>query len=201
MSKGERQRRAILESIQALLATRPIGELTVGEITAQARVGRSNFYFYFESKYTALTVLVSDVWAELMVRAESFVRFANEAPNEFLDRTAGTAVEIWRTHEAVLVASVQAIPLDAQLAEMWRDWSERLANVLTEQVLRDQQDGLARPASDDVSALVATLLEMTLHVFYRDRIDGNTSEQTERMLRQVRSIWLAAAWGQARNVY
>lgn len=35
-SKGERQRRAILDCLPELLATRPIGELTVAEIAAAA---------------------------------------------------------------------------------------------------------------------------------------------------------------------
>ena len=48
-SKGERQRRAILDTLARLVADRPIGELTVGEITAEAGVTRSGFYFYFDS--------------------------------------------------------------------------------------------------------------------------------------------------------
>jgi len=194
-SKGERQRRAILDSLAELLATRPIGELTVGDIAAAAGVRRSGYYFYFESKYTALAVITAEIWSELMDRAEAFVRFDNESVADFLLRTASTAVDVWHTHDAVLVASVQAIPLDKQLADMWRTWNERLAAILTEQVLKDREQGLANPVTEDVPDLIATLLEMTMHMFYNDRLHKAAPEDTQRMLATVQAIWLASAWG------
>jgi AcrR family transcriptional regulator len=130
------------------LASRPIGELTVGDIAAAAGVRRSGYYFYFESKYTALAIITSEIWSELMDRARAFVRFDNESVADFLLRTASTAVDVWHTHDAVLVASVQAIPLDEQLADMWRTWNERLAAILTKQVLKDRELGLAHPVSE-----------------------------------------------------
>lgn len=194
-TKGERQRRSILESLATLLATRPIGELTVGEIAAAAGVRRSGYYFYFESKYTALAVLTSDIWSELMDRAEAFARSENESPSEFLNRTAGAAIETWHVRDAVLVASIQAIPLDEQLASMWKEWNARLAAILTEQVLKDQIRGIAQPITADVPVLISTLLEMTMHMFYEDRLHNNTDTETMRMLDTVRAIWLASAWG------
>lgn len=194
-SKGERQRQAILDSLTKLLNTRPIGELTVGEIAAEAGVTRSGYYFYFESKYTALAVVTSEIWSELMERARAFIRFDNETAAEFLDRTAGTAVEMWHAHEAVLVASIQAIPLDDQLASMWSAWNARLADIVAEQVLKDRERGLARPASPDAPLLISTLLEMTMHMFYKDRLDKADAEQTKLMLETVKAIWLTSAWG------
>ncbi len=194
-SKGERQRQSILEALKDLLATRPIGELTVGEIATRARVQRSGYYFYFESKYTALAVLTSDIWSELMDRAQSFVRFDNESPVEFLIRAQQASMEMWLTHDAVLVASVQAIPLDEQLAEMWKVWNERLAGLLAAQVLKDQKRGAAKPVTTDVQRLISTLLEMTMHIFYEDRLHNNTQDETRQMLDVVRRIWLASAWG------
>lgn len=194
-TKGERQRQAILSSLTTLLATRPIGDLSVGEIAAEAGVRRSGYYFYFESKYTALAIITSEIWSELMDRARSFVRFEDETVADFLDRTAGTAVETWHAHDAVLVASIQAIPLDEQLASMWKTWNERLAAILTAQVLKDQERGLAHPVAADLPALISTLLEMTMHMFYEDRLNNCTEIQTRKMLDTVRAIWLASAWG------
>lgn len=194
-SKGERQRQAILDALAALLTARPIGDLTVGEIATEAGVRRSGYYFYFESKYTALAVMTSEIWTELMDKARAFVRSDNETVADYLARTAGTAVETWHRHDAVLVASIQAIPLDAQIASMWRTWNERLAGILTEQVLRDQQAGLAHPVAPDVPALISALLEMTMHLFYQDRLNRCTPTETRDMLGNVRAIWLASAWG------
>ena len=196
-SKGERQRRAILDCLPGLLATRPITELTVGEIAVAAGVQRSGFYFYFESKYTALAVITSEIWSELMDRAKYFSRSNDESPSDFIGRVADIALELWHVHEGVLMASVQAIPLDEQLAALWRDWNLRLAGVLAKQVLTDQEQGLAHPVSADVPALMSTLLEMTMHIFYMDRLQHCDQRQTQSTRDMVQSIWIASAWGNA----
>lgn len=194
-SKGERQRRAILEAVTTLLATRPIGDLTVGEIATEARVRRSGFYFYFESKYTALAVSTSEIWSELMDRTGAFNRRDNETVHDFFRRTLEITVGTWHTHDAVLVASIQAIPLDEQLAGMWRTWNARLVDIITEQVRKDQEAGVAHPVCPDVHALVTTLLEMTMHTFYQDRLNKCSEAQTRTMIATVGGIWLASAWG------
>jgi AcrR family transcriptional regulator len=181
--------------LTTLLATRPIGDLTIGEIADAAGVLRSGYYFYFESKYSALAVATAEVWSDLMAHASSFVRLNNESPADSLTRSLRTAIAAWHEHEALLVASIQAIPLDEQLAQLWRDWNERLAAVLTGLVMADREIGVARPVSADVPRLVATLLEMTLHMFYQDRLNRHTAEETEHMLETVRAIWLASGWG------
>ena len=132
-----------------------------------------------------------------MDRVQLFSRAENETAADFLRRTATTAVDVWHAHDAVLVASVQAIPLDEQIASMWRVWNERLAGILTDQIRADIDSGLARPVSTDIPGLVSSLLEMTLHMFYKDRLDKCTEQQTRRMLDSVASIWLASVWGES----
>ncbi|MCZ4590202.1 TetR/AcrR family transcriptional regulator [Rhodococcus opacus] len=180
-SKGERQGRSTLEALIRLLETRPIGELAVGEIAAEAGVQRSGYYFQFDSKYAALAVITSEIWSELMDRVQTFVRPEAEDAADFLRRSQRAAIDMWRAHDAVLVASVQAIPLDTQIAEMWSGWNARLANIRTDEVLKDQRDSLTPPSTDDLPALVATLVEMTMHVFYQDLI---VSEQSGSLRRQ-----------------
>ncbi|OKH73780.1 TetR family transcriptional regulator [Mycobacterium sp. SWH-M1] len=194
-SKGERQRQAILTALAELLETRPIGDLTVNEIASAAGVLRSGYYFYFESKYSPLAVLAADIWSELMEFTESFVRHENESVDNFLDRVQSATEQEWRTHSAVLIASIQAIPHDEQLATMWRTRNEHVAATLTSQLLKDRDEGLAAPVTDDVAGLVSTLLEMTTHIYYRDRLEKCAPAQTERSLSVVRKIWLASAWG------
>ncbi|MCH9731196.1 MAG: TetR/AcrR family transcriptional regulator [Actinomycetia bacterium] len=195
LTKGERQRRAILDSLVTLLATRSLGELTVGDIATHAGVRRSGFYFYFESKYSALAVATSEIWTELMDRAQFFTRIDGETAAEFLRRIAEPTVQMWRTHEAVLVASIQAIPDDDQLAQMWTTWNKRLAAILTDQVLSERDLGRAHPVSQDIPTLVSTLLSMTMHMLYLDRLNRCDPPQTRIMLDTLRDIWLASVWG------
>ncbi|MFI6309810.1 TetR/AcrR family transcriptional regulator [Nocardia fusca] len=194
-SKGERQRRAILDSVAHLLAVRPIGELTVGEIAADAGVGRSGFYVYFETKYTAIAVLTSEIWEALMQRVDAFTRRADESAEEYLLRIGSATLQIWRDNDAVLIASIQAAPLDEQLAAMWQSWNGRLADILTVQVLRDRDNDRAHPISTDVPTLVSTLLECTQHMFYLDRLHKCDDAETSRMFATIRAMWVSCAWG------
>ena len=193
-TKGERHRRAILDGMTELLSTRPIVELTVVEIAAAAGLQRSGFYFYFESKYTALAAITSGIWSEFMDRANSVTRFDNEPVDEFFNRTAGAALMLWRDHQEVLIASVQAIPHDERLAAMWRGWNQHLAEVIAQQVIADRDRGLARPVSADVPALTSMLLEMTMHIFYMDRLRQCDEQETHSTMELLRSVWLASAW-------
>lgn len=181
----------------SLLATRPIAELTVGEIAAEAKVGRSGFYVYFESKYAALAVITNDVWSELMIRADDYTRPSDESVADFVERTGRIAFALWTDHEAALIASIQAIPLDKQIATLWKTWNERLSQILTQQVLQDREEGLAQPASADVPELVTNLHEMTQHMFYLNRLNKYDEAQTERMFETVKAIWIASVWGRS----
>ncbi len=194
-SKGERQRRAILDCLPELLVTRPVGELTVGEIADAAGVRRSGFYFYFESKYAALAVITSEIWSKLMDQAQVFARSGDESVADFIERSADIALDLWHEHEGVLMASVEAIPLDEQLAALWQEWILRLSAIITEQVLKDQKRGLAHPVSPDVPALISTLLEMTMHMFYLDRLRRHNRSQTRKTREMVLSIWFASLTG------
>lgn len=194
-SKGERQRRAILDCLPELLVTRPVGELTIGEIADAAGVRRSGFYFYFESKYAALAVITSEIWSELIDQAQVLARSGEESIADFIERSADIALDLWHEHEGVLMASVEAIPLDEQLAALWREWNLRLGAIITEQVLKDQKRGLAHPVSPDVPALISMLLEMTMHMFYLDRLRRDDRSQTRKTREMVVSIWLASLTG------
>jgi AcrR family transcriptional regulator len=192
--KGERHRRAILDALAELLIHRAIGDLTVGEIASAAGVTRSGFYFYFESKYAALAVATGEIWSELSDRVGSFQRIGAESPIEHMRRNIKVGMELWRTREAVLVASVQAAPLDDQLAEQWREWSEIFTAIFVDVIVEDQRAGLAHPVQTNISMLVATLLESSIHMMYRDRLARNNAAQSAEVLETLLAIWEAAVW-------
>jgi AcrR family transcriptional regulator len=192
--KGERHRRAILDALAELLIHRPIGDLTVGEIAAAAGVTRSGFYFYFESKYAALAVATGEIWSDLSDRVGAFQRIGAESPIEHTRRHFKVGMELWRNHEAVLVASVQAAPLDDQLAAQWREWNETLTATLVDVIVEDQRAGLAHPVQADISLLVATLLDSSIHMLYRDRLEKSNAAQSAELLETLLAIWEATIW-------
>jgi hypothetical protein len=109
-------------------------------------------------------------------------------------RNIKVGMELWRTREAVLVASVQAAPLDDQLAEQWREWSEIFTAIFVDVIVEDQRAGLAHPVQTNISMLVATLLESSIHMMYRDRLARNNAAQSAEVLETLLAIWEAAVW-------
>lgn len=194
-TKGERQRRALLDGFAELLATRPLEEIGILEIAREAGVGRSAFYAYFDSKYAALAVLTSEAWSIYTEQDEVFVRREGEQPEMFLERIGDAGFQVWKDHAAVLVASIQAIPSDTQIAAMWELWNNRLVVALAEQLEDDRRNGLARPVTQDVTRLIKDLNQMSQHAFYLNRARGDDEAETQRMVESLRAIWLAAAWG------
>ena len=160
-------------------------------------MGRSGFYVYFDSKYSALAVMTSEAWTGLMEQTDSFVRPDGESPADYLERTGAAALQTWRAYDSVLIASIQSVPLDDQIAALWASWNTRLTDVLTAQLRRDQERGIARPAGDDVSQLVVTLHYMMQNMFYLDRLQRCDEAQTRRMFNSVKAIWLSSGWGVA----
>lgn len=179
------------------METRPIAELTVNEVATQAGVNRSGFYFYFETKFATLAVLASDAWASLLQEAHGFRRLDGENVEEYLERIARSSAATWKSNSAVLVATVQALPLDDQLAAMWRDHIGRLAELITRQVRADQSHGHAFPAAADTAGLVSLLIEMTMHSYYTRCLEHSSPD---RDIPLIVAIWRSALWGQSSPV-
>ena len=58
-SRGDRQRDAIITAVRDLLE-RSFADLSVSTISERAGLARSGFYFYFDSKYAVLAVILAD---------------------------------------------------------------------------------------------------------------------------------------------
>jgi hypothetical protein len=86
--------------------------------------------------------------------------------------------------------------LDPNLASMWRSLNEPVITMLTEQITNDVRAQDATPAHSDVRALAAVLTEMTSNAIYKEYVNGSDSTEMDRTLKIVRSVWLAAGWGE-----
>lgn len=192
MRKGDAQRDAIVRAMTRLLEQKRFGDLSVADITAEAGVTRSGFYFYFESKYAALEFASATLWSELVEVTGSYIRPDGESVSDFVCRVLNDALHIWLSHEALLIASVQALPLNDKLAGTWRDQVARIADLITQQVERNRASGQVTPALDDVPGLVRRLCEVTMYMLYQDRSERATAAASQETVDVLKHIWLAA---------
>ena len=162
-------REAILSATERLLAQRPLHELSVGDIIAEAGISRASFYAYFSSKAAVIAAGLRGVMDEVTVAAQPFhTPAAGEAGDlEPAIRVTLTGwVEVCRRHGALLRAVSEEWPHDAQLRDLWFAMLESMAAGTARVLTRARGAGDAPPGAD--ARLLATCLmwgyERVLHV-------------------------------------
>src|ERR1700741_531670 len=165
-SRGDRQRDAIVTAVRELLQKRSFEDLSVSTISERAGVARSGFYFYFDSKYAVLAVILADAGELLGSLTHHFApREPGETPAAFAKRMVGSAAVVYANDDPVMKACAAARNTDAQIREMMDDFYDGIIDKL---ITLLEQDADARPISDDLPALVRTLAAVTTMTLTHD---------------------------------
>jgi AcrR family transcriptional regulator len=192
-SRGDRQREAIVNAVRELLQERSFADLSVSTISERAGVARSGFYFYFDSKYAVLAVILADAGDLLDNLTHHFApREPGETPAAFAKRMVGSAAAVYANDDPVLKACAVARNTDAQIREMMDDFYDGIIDKL---ITLLEQDSDARPISDDLPALVRTLAAVTSFTLTQDSAFVGRGEDSARAVDIVERLWLSAFWG------
>ncbi|MCH9701563.1 MAG: TetR/AcrR family transcriptional regulator [Actinomycetia bacterium] len=194
-SRGDRQRDAIIAAVRGLLQERSFADLSVSAISERAGVARSGFYFYFDSKYAVLAVIVADAMAELDQLTHDFApREAGESPSDFAKRMVGYAATVFSSHDPIMSACNVARSTDAQIREIMDDFQDTVIAKIVGLVTDDSD---ARPVSDDLMALVRTLTAVTSMTLAHDSAFVGRDQDPAAAVEIVQRLWLNALWGGA----
>ena len=192
-TRGDRQREAIVTAVRELLQERTFADLSVSTISERAGVARSGFYFYFDSKYAVLAVILADAGELLDSLTHHFApREPGETPAAFAKRMVGSAAAVYANDDPVLKACAVARNTDAQIREMMDDFYDGIIDKL---IALLEQDADARPISDDLPALVRTLSAVTSFTLTQDSAFVGRGEDPARAVDIVVRLWLSAFWG------
>jgi AcrR family transcriptional regulator len=195
-SRGDRQREAIVGAVRDLLEHKAFADLSVSVISERAGVARSGFYFYFDSKYAVLAVIVADAMEELDKLTHDFApREPDETPSEFAKRMVGSAAAVYAHHDPIMQACTLAQNTDAQIREIMDDFSDTVIDKIVGLV---RQDSGARPISDDLPALVRMLTATTALTLSHDSTFVGRGTDPGRAVDVVERLWLNALWGGGR---
>ena len=179
-SRGDRQRDAIVTAVRELLQERSFADLSVSTISERAGVARSGFYFYFDSKYAVLAVILADAGELLDELTHHFApREPGETPAAFAKRMVGSAVAVYANDDPVMAACAAARLTDAQIREMMDDFYD---GVIDKLIALLEQDPDARPISDDLPALVLTLSAVTSFTLTHDSAFVGRGEDPARAI-------------------
>lgn len=192
-SRGDRQREAIVTAVRELLEEGSFADLSVSKISERAGVARSGFYFYFDSKYAVLAVILADAGELLDELTHHFApREPGESPEAFAKRMVGSAVTVYANEDPVLSACSVARNTDAQIREMMDDFYD---GVIDKLIALLEQDPDARPISDDVPALVRTMAAVTTMTLMHDSTFIGRGQDPARAVDIVERLWVSAFWG------
>lgn len=193
-SRGDRQRDAIVAAVRELLHERSFADLSVSTISERAGVARSGFYFYFDSKYAVLAVILADAGELLDSLTHHFApREPGESPAEFAKRMVGSAAAVYANDDPVLKACAVARNTDAQIREMMDDFDDAIIDKL---ITLLEQDAEARPISDDLPALVRTLAATTTMTIAHDSAFIGRGTDPGRAVDALERLWVSAIWGE-----
>jgi AcrR family transcriptional regulator len=192
-SRGDRQREAIVTAVRELLEDVSFADLSVSAISERAGVARSGFYFYFDSKYAVLAVILADAMAELDTLTHDFApREPGETPVAFAKRMVGSAAAMYASNDPIMVACTVAQNTDAQIREIMNDFEDGVIDKIVGVVERDAG---ARPISDDLPALVRVLTATTAMTLSHDSAFVGRGEDPGRAVQVLERLWLNALWG------
>ena len=195
--RGTRQRRAILQALHELLREQPFAEIAVSAISERAGVGRSAFYFYFDSKYSVLAQLLADVTDALDERTQALApRSRDESPAAAAKRLVGGAAAAFGGNDPVITACVLARHTDSKIQELLTQQSDRVVDRIVAAVNDEIKAGTAHPISDDVPALVRTLATTTALMLSGETFFLDRDRDLQRGLRVLERLWLSAVWGE-----
>jgi AcrR family transcriptional regulator len=192
-SRGDRQREAIILAVRELLVQRSFADLSVSTISERAGVARSGFYFYFDSKYAVLAVILADAMAELDQLTHDFApREPGESQTDFAKRMVGSATIVFSTNDPIMRACTLARNTDAQIREIMDDFQETVIEKIVGLV---QQDTGARPVFEDLHTLVRVLTAATSMTLSHDSAFVGPGDDPRRAIEVVERLWLTALWG------
>jgi AcrR family transcriptional regulator len=187
---------AVLDSMQRLLASKRLEQLTVADVLGEAGISRASFYFYFESKQAVAAALLESVMGRLFEAARHWFDYEGDAPQEAL-RTALRGVEdAWREHAPVVNAAVEGWRSTLEVGDLWGPLITGFTDAAADRIERDRATGLA-PPGPDARALAAALVWMDERCYYLATAGGTEAslEPEGAVSDMLAEIWLRAVYG------
>jgi AcrR family transcriptional regulator len=165
--RGDERRRLLLRALEDLLATRPLAEVGISDITESAGVTRSGFYFYFSSKAAAVAALLEDFREQMERAGAAWYDAGDTPPRDRVTDTVHASAALWCAHAHLLVAMLDAASSDPEARETWGAWTAAFRERISGRIRADRRTGLIHTAADP-GALAVVLMGATLHAMEHD---------------------------------
>jgi len=200
VGRGDRHRSAISSVTRELLGELSIAELTVSAISTRAGISRSNFYFYFDSKYAVLAALLADALDELSQRIDILVLYPGHQPSaDFVRRMVTLACDLYEEHSPVLAVCTKVRVTDPQLQTILDVQLDQLVDRIVMVLCSKSSTDPIDPATDDVQTLIRVLIATTAFSLSGETAFGSRDGDSRRSLAVLETLWLRSLWPHVYN--
>ncbi|AVZ38169.1 MULTISPECIES: TetR/AcrR family transcriptional regulator [unclassified Dietzia] len=189
--RGDRRREALLAELDRQLRTTTLDDISVADLTDAAGITRSAFYFYFDSKAAAVTVLLSSIQEAAAtsngVLVNSDGRFRSRVTST-LSGLADRMLDNAHVYRALLTARTTHEPM----RRLWNEGRAELAAPIAEYIRSERAAGRA-PDGADPMALATSLIQVNESVLEHLAYDAGADR--EPMIATASDLWVRAIYG------
>ena len=182
----------VLEATEALLAEgASFTDLTIERIATRAGISRTAFYFYFHDKRQLLMRLTEDVAELLYAEAEAWWSGERDGVAQLSDALA-SVVGMYREHDVLLRAVVEAAAVDDAVGAFWRALVGRFVEASRRRIDIEQAAGRIGPMpAEEVAFDLSWMVERAC---YQRLVRGESLNDDAFVAGLVR-IWVGALYG------
>lgn len=187
------RRSTLLVALEHELRRQTLADISITAVTRRAGLGRSAFYFYFPSKYAAVTELLEGVYDELVAMASDLVN-GHGSPRANLTSALGHTVVTWRRHRVLFRAMADAVAADPEARAVWDGWIQLFEDFMV-RAASEQHWPIVLPAGVELRPTVSALLGMNQHVLnshVRSIVDGEGPDDVTALMAHV---WTTTLFG------
>jgi TetR/AcrR family transcriptional regulator, ethionamide resistance regulator len=191
---GDDRERAILATAEALLAERPLAEISVDDLARGAGISRPTFYFYFASKDAVVLALLDRVVAEARdLRAAALAGASGDVRAHW--RAALVAVrDTFRAHRALTAAATQLLAASAEVRELWSQVMEGFVAETAAAIEAERARGAA-PGGPAARDLATALNWMNERVIQGTLAGQQPAVGEDDLIDVLLAVWLRTIYG------
>lgn len=190
-TKGDARRTALLSSLEEHLERSSLDDINIADISREAGVTRSAFYFYFENKAAAVAALYEEMYAEGF---DAAAVLGGEGSMRDRISTAIRAIFVGWGHRTHLYRAI----LDARAAspavrDQWDAYQRSYVDLVADLITAERATGAA-PDGPDAHALATALLDLNDRTLDR-LVRAPYGFDWDTHLEAVVHAWLAGIYG------
>lgn len=196
-SRSAGRRAALLDALEAQMAAKPLSEVNVEDVAADAGISRPRFYHYFDSKYDALAAALLRISDELvgayLTAGSWFVRPPDVPPRKALTFAFQAVAEVWGRHGAVLREASDLWNAVPAVREAYDSFFDRLVELTAARIEAERAAGIA-PSGVPARDLARGLLWGGERMLTLWLIDSRHGLGVEGTLHLQLSLWMRSIY-------